>query len=166
RRPSLRRAARSPQAQPPARDHELLDLGRPAGDRRADARAVERGSPAVERRIRIAVAEPVEPEEVDPPAREALREPRARALGPRPRRPRRLAPVEQVRSPEGQEPRSRQLTSQPCNSPPRIAVEAFDGDQALLERVDEPCERTDLLGGDALEVERPHEDLPTAVQLA
>src|SRR5262249_42821653 len=81
-------------------------------------------------------------------------------------RARGLARVEQVRSPEGQEPRSRQPTSQPCNSPPRIAVEAFDGDQALLERVDEPCERTDLLGGDALEVERPHEDLPTAVQLA
>ena len=65
RRRALLRAAGSSQAQPAPRDHELLHLGRAAGDRRADRRAVERGGATLDRRLGRGVAEALEAEQVD-----------------------------------------------------------------------------------------------------
>ena len=73
------RAARSSQPQPSAGDHELLHLGGAARDRRADRRAIERRRPSLDRRRLLAVAEPLEAEQVDRSVAHRLHEPCAPA---------------------------------------------------------------------------------------
>src|SRR6188508_2217768 len=104
-------------------------------------------------------------EQLDPLPGEVLREARAGELRHRGGRARRLPASDEIRCTQRQESRRSGLTAQPCEAIPR-SVESSGLGEPALESVDHPGEATELLRRDALEVERVHEDVPAAVDLA
>ncbi len=113
----------------------------------------------------MAVGESFEAEELDALPGETLRQPRARELRHRRRRARVCIAIEQVGCAQREQSRRGELAAQTRDPIPR-SIETVDLGEPRLERVEHPGEPAELLGGDALEVERVHEDVPASVDLA
>ena len=122
--------------------------------------------PDPRRGVRRGVAEALESEQVDrpPPTRCASRAPASFAIAevalPG------QAAVEQVGGAEREQPRGLRARRAGARSSPRRRVEPARLAQPLLERVEHPGEAAELLRRDPLEVERVHEHVPAAVDLA
>src|SRR6187200_598640 len=113
----------------------------------------------------MAVREPFEPQQLDRLACEPLREPRACELRHRGCRARLVPTVDEGRRAQREKAGSGELATQPCYTIPRH-VEAPRLGEPVLEHVDDPGEAAELLRGDALEVERVHDDVPAPIDLA
>ena len=112
----------------------------------------------------LPVREALEPEQLDALARKTLREPRAGELRHRGRGARRLAVVEEIRGAQREEARARELAAEVGDQGPGPGEPIRLG-EPRLELVEDPREPAELLGRDALEVERVHEHVPAAVDL-
>ena len=100
-----------------------------------------------------------------PSLRQALRETRAGELRHRRGGARRLAAVEQVGGAQREKTRRRELSAEGGDARPR-GVEPVGVAQPAFDLVEDPGEAAELLGRDPLEVERVHDDVPAAVELA
>ena len=113
----------------------------------------------------MAVGEPFEAEQLDSLPCEPLREPRSGQLRHRRGRARGLPAVEEVGCAEREKSRARELATKRADLRPG-RVEPVRLREPRLERVEHPREPAELLGRDPLEVERVHEHVPAAVDLA